>query len=178
VNGALEGVQLLVSDVDGVLTAGTIVLDADGRRMAVFSARDGMGVTIAHHAGLEVALVSGASSAALAARAAELGIRHVVTSVADKGAALRALLARTGIPPASALYLGDDLNDLPAFRAVGVRVAVADAAPDVRARADWVTAARGGEGAFREVVERVLRAQGRWSAVVESLFGAPPEMED
>ena len=170
----LAGIRLLASDVDGVLTPGTILLDAEGKRLALFSARDGMGVTLALHAGLEVALVSGADAPAVRARAAELGIRHLCAGVSDKGAALAQLCVRTGVEPAAVLFLGDDLNDLPAFRAVGVRVAVADAAPELRAHADWVTCHRGGAGAFREVVDAVLRAQGRYAATVTSLFGVTP----
>jgi YrbI family 3-deoxy-D-manno-octulosonate 8-phosphate phosphatase len=167
----LDGIRLLASDVDGVLTPGMIALDAEGRRLAFFSARDGMGVTLALRAGLEVALVSGADAPALRARAAELGIRHLYVGVTDKGAALRELYAATGLGPEQTLFVGDDLNDLPAFRAVGVRVAVADAVPELRAQADWVTEKGGGAGAFREVVDSVLRAQGRYAAIVTSLFG-------
>jgi 3-deoxy-D-manno-octulosonate 8-phosphate phosphatase (KDO 8-P phosphatase) len=167
----LTGIRLLASDVDGVLTPGTIALDAEGRRLGLFSARDGMGVTLALQAGLEVALVSGADAPAVRARAAELGIRHVRAGVGDKGQALRQLCSELGVPSSAALFVGDDLNDLPAFRAVGVRVAVADAVPEVRGRADWVTAARGGAGAFREIVETVLRAQGLYARTVAALFG-------
>jgi 3-deoxy-D-manno-octulosonate 8-phosphate phosphatase (KDO 8-P phosphatase) len=163
----------VATDVDGVLTPGTVALDAEGRRMGFFSARDGMGVTVALHAGLEVALVSGARSAALRSRARELGIRHVLDGVRDKGAALRGLLSTLGIAPDAALFVGDDLNDLRAFGAVGVRVAVADAAPELRARADWVTERCGGEGALREVVEGVLRSQERWESLVRELFDMP-----
>jgi 3-deoxy-D-manno-octulosonate 8-phosphate phosphatase (KDO 8-P phosphatase) len=171
----LRPVRLVASDVDGVLTPGTVALDADGRRMGFFSARDGMAVTVALHAGLEVALVSGARSTSLRARAHELGIRHVLDGVSDKGKALRELLAVTAIEPRETLFVGDDLNDLPAFTAAGVRVAVADAAAELRSRADWVTERAGGNGALREVVEAVLRAQARWDTVVRELFDpAPP----
>jgi 3-deoxy-D-manno-octulosonate 8-phosphate phosphatase (KDO 8-P phosphatase) len=168
----LHQIRLLASDVDGVLTRGTIALDAAGNRLVLFSARDGMGVTLALRAGLEVALVSGADAPALRARAAELGIRHLCVGVADKGAAMRALCAATGLAAAQTLFVGDDLNDLPAFRAAGVRVAVADAVPELQAQADWVTSKSGGMGAFREIVDAVLRAQGRYATVVEALFGA------
>jgi 3-deoxy-D-manno-octulosonate 8-phosphate phosphatase (KDO 8-P phosphatase) len=169
----LREVRLVATDVDGVLTRGTVALDAEGRRMAFFSARDGMGVTLALRAGLEVALVSGARSVAVDARARELGIRHVRQDVGDKGVALRDLMSALGLPRRAALFIGDDLNDLPAFGAVGLRVAVADAAPELRARADWITSTAGGEGALREVVEAVLRAQERWEALVRDLFDAP-----
>jgi 3-deoxy-D-manno-octulosonate 8-phosphate phosphatase (KDO 8-P phosphatase) len=168
---ALTGVRLVVTDVDGVLTTGVVPFDAAGGRMGFFSARDGMGVTLALHAGLHVAIVTGARSAALRTRAAELGVRHVHEGAADKGAAVRALQHALGCPRAATLYVGDDVNDLPAFAAAGVRVAVADAALEVRAAADWVTVAAGGHGALREIVDAVLRAQGAWERVVGELFG-------
>lgn len=167
----LEAVRLLISDVDGVLTSGVIPLDAAGGRMGFFSARDGMGVTLAQQAGLQVALLSGARSAAVQARARDLGIRWVREGESDKGAGVRSLCEAAGAALHECLYLGDDLNDLPAFRAAGIAVAVADAVPELRARAHWVTRAAGGGGAFREVVDAVLHAQGTWERAVAELFG-------
>jgi 3-deoxy-D-manno-octulosonate 8-phosphate phosphatase (KDO 8-P phosphatase) len=95
-------------------------------------------------------------------RAEELGVARVLQCARDKRRALGALAGELGLARDEVLYVGDDLNDLPAFEAAGLCVAVADAAPEVRARADWVTAAPGGRGAVREVIEGVLRAQGRW----------------
>ena len=166
-------IRLLVADADGVLTNGTIALDADGRRLGFFSVRDGMGVHLALHAGLEVAVVSGAVSPALRARAGELGIRHLCLGVQHKDRAVRELLRATGLGPEQALMIGDDLNDLPAFHAVGVAVAVADAVSEVRRSAHHVTRARGGAVALREVVELVLRAQGSWDRVLNELFDVP-----
>lgn len=167
----LAAVRLVITDVDGVLTSGVIPMDGEGRRMAFFSARDGMGATLALQAGLQVAILSGAQSAALRARAADLGIRWVREGESDKGAGVRALCEAAGCSPPQCLYLGDDLNDIPAFRAAGIAVAVADAVPELRALAHWVTQAPGGAGAFREVVDTVLRAQGTWERAVTDLFG-------
>lgn len=175
--GDLVRLRLVVSDVDGVLTDGRIVLDAEGRRQGVFSARDGMGVQLARAAGLEIALVSGARSQAVAVRARELGIERVYQDEARKDHRIGALLAEMQLDAAEAAMLGDDLNDLPAFRCVGTAFAVADAAPEVLAAADHVTRAAGGGGALREVVERILRAQGRWERCVSELYGVPsPEV--
>ena len=167
----LERIRLVASDVDGVLTNGVVPYDAGGARMGFFSARDGMAVTLCVQAGIEFAIVSGARSQALRARAGELGVRHVREGIRDKGACVATLLQDLGIAPAASLYIGDDVNDLAAFARVGVRVAVADAALEVRAAADWVTRAAGGQGAVREVVDAVLRAQGIWDRVVGELFG-------
>ena len=146
--------------------------------MGFFSARDGLGVTLARHAGLEIAVLSGATSGALRGRAAELGIRFVREGERDKAAGVAALLRSTGCERAACLYLGDDLNDLPAFRAAGVAVAVADAVPELRARADWVTRAAGGQGALREVIDAVLQAQGVRQRAVDELFGGDARQED
>jgi len=167
----LRAVRLVITDVDGVLTSGLIPMDAAGRRMGFFSARDGMGATLAHQAGLHVAILSGARSEALRARAEDLGIRWVREGETDKAAGVRALCAAVGCEPQASLYLGDDLNDIPAFRAAGIAVAVADAVPELRALAHWVTQAGGGAGAFREVVDALLHAQGTWERVVGELYG-------
>lgn len=167
----LRDIRLVITDVDGVLTSGLIAMDAEGRRMGFFSARDGMGATLALQAGLQVAILSGARSEALRARANDLGVRFVREGETDKAAGVRALCAAAGCEPREAAYLGDDLNDIPAFRVAGIAVAVADAVPELRAMADWVTSAPGGAGAFREVVDTVLRAQGTWERAVTGLFG-------
>lgn len=171
--GHLQRLRLLVSDVDGVLTDGRIALDADGRRQGVFSARDGMAVHLARVAGLEIALVSGARSRAVAARAQDLGIERVYQDVRRKDVLIASLLTELHLEVAEAAMLGDDLNDLPAFRAVGTAFAVADAAPEVRVAADHVTRAPGGGGALREVVESILKAQGRWEKILADLYGVP-----
>jgi 3-deoxy-D-manno-octulosonate 8-phosphate phosphatase (KDO 8-P phosphatase) len=167
----LERIRLIASDVDGVLTSGIVPFDAEGGRMGFFSARDGMAVTLCLQAGIEFAIVSGARSQALVARARELGVRHLYEGVRDKGACLTALQAELGIARDATLFIGDDVNDLSAFAAAGIGVAVADAALEVRAGAGWVTRAGGGAGAVREVVDAVLRARGVWDRVVEELFG-------
>lgn len=174
IESRLEPLRLLAMDVDGVLTDGAIVLgyDADGALLELksFHARDGLGISLAQAAGLEVAWITGRLSPLVARRAAELRVREVCQWARDKRRALAELAARLQLPREAVLYVGDDLNDLPAFAAAGVRVAVADADAAVRAAADWVTTAPGGRGAVREVVERVLRAQGRYEAAVEGFL--------
>ena len=169
--GRAAAVELLVLDVDGVLTDGRITYTADGVEVKSFHVRDGSGLVVWRKLGKRTAIVSGRASQAVDMRAAELGISPVVQGAPDKGAALRQVLADTGLRPEQACGVGDDLPDLPVLRACGLAVAVADACPEARAAAHYVTRAAGGRGAVREVVEFILRAQGRWAEVVRSFEG-------
>lgn len=169
----LQAVRLLVFDVDGVLTDGRLLLSATEEAKA-FHVRDGLALVLAQQAGLTVAWLSGRASPAVARRARELGIPDdlVIASARNKGPALQSLMRRLELPAEAVAFMGDDLNDLPAFDEAGVRVAVADAAPELKARAHLVTTAAGGHGAVRELVERVLHAQGRWDAAVAAYLNA------
>jgi 3-deoxy-D-manno-octulosonate 8-phosphate phosphatase (KDO 8-P phosphatase) len=170
----LRAICLLAMDVDGVLTDGSIgwASDATGSltELKSFHVKDGLGISLALAAGFQVAWITGRVSPIVHRRAEELGVREVIQRARDKRASLQELLHRLGLRPEQALYVGDDLNDLPAFDAVGVRVAVADASELVRARADWVTAAPGGKGAVREVVEGVLATQARLDEAVAAFL--------
>jgi 3-deoxy-D-manno-octulosonate 8-phosphate phosphatase (KDO 8-P phosphatase) len=163
-------IQILVLDVDGVLTDGRITYTANGMEVKSFHVRDGSGLVFWQRLGGRVAIISGRASPAVDVRAAELGVTLVRQGADDKKCAFRAVLEATGLRPEQACCVGDDLPDLPLLRACGLAVAVADACPEVRAVAHYVTRAAGGRGAVREVVEVVLRAQGRWESVVEG-FG-------
>ena len=171
----LAAVRLLAMDVDGVLTDGMILWTARPRGGVVleskaFSVKDGLGLSLARTAGLQVAWITGRTSSVVERRAVELGVTELHQGARNKAAALEEIKDRHSLPAAAILYVGDDLNDVPAFREAGVRVAVADAAAEVRAMADWVTQAAGGRGAIREVVETVLRAQGRWDEVLTRFY--------
>ncbi|MGL6097636.1 MAG: KdsC family phosphatase [Fimbriiglobus sp.] len=159
-------VELLLLDVDGVLTDGSVVYTDDGRELKRFHVRDGTGLKLWRAAGMRVAVVSGRASVAVDRRAAELGAAPVLQGRDDKAAALAEVLAATGLTADRVCAVGDDLIDLPVLGAVGVAVAVADACPEVRAVADYVTITPGGRGAVREVVELLLKSQGRWDALV------------
>lgn len=155
-----EHVRLLVMDVDGVLTDGSILLDAEGREVKRFHVRDGLGIALWRRMGFEAAVVTGRGGAALEHRLAELGIAVGVQRAGDKGAAIDEVSARSGVPPEQMAYLGDDLPDLPAMRRVAYPMAVADADARVIAAAAHVTRAPGGRGAVREAVEHLLGARG------------------
>ena len=156
-------------DVDGVLTGGGIIYGDNGVELKVFHVRDGSGLKFWHQAGKRSAILSGRTSRAVDVRAAELGVGWVVQGAADKGSAYRQVLAATGLRPDQVCGVGDDLPDLPVLRNCGLAVAVADACPEVRQEAHFVTRAAGGAGAVRETIELILRCQGRWQAVVDGL---------
>jgi 3-deoxy-D-manno-octulosonate 8-phosphate phosphatase (KDO 8-P phosphatase) len=157
-------VTLLVLDVDGVLTDGGIVHGGDGLELKAFHVRDGSGLKAWQRSGRRTALVTGRRSVAVDVRAAELGIDLVVQGAGDKLAAFDAVLERAGVGAGAACYVGDDLPDLAPLGRCGLAVAVADACPEARAVAHYVTRAPGGRGAAREVVELILRCQGAWPA--------------
>ena len=154
-------VKLIILDVDGTLTDGTIGYSDDGTQTKRFHVADGLGIVMAQAVGLKIAVVSGRASQALETRMAELRVTELVLGCGDKAAAVSALLAKYELSPSEAAFVGDDLNDLPAFGAVGVKIAVADASEIIKAVADWVTPRPGGRGAVRDAIDEILRRQGR-----------------
>jgi len=162
----MQNVKLIVLDVDGTLTDGTLLYGPDGAHSKAFHVADGLGIVMAQSLGLHVAVISGRSSRAVETRMAELKVTDLVQNCGDKAAALRELLNHYGLTPAEVAYVGDDINDLPAFDMAGVKIAVADASQLVKARADWVTPRPGGYGAVRDAVEEILRRQGRLEEAV------------
>ncbi len=161
------GIRLLLFDVDGVLTDGRIMLHADGSESKAFSIRDGTGIVWAQRAGLATGLLSARHSGATTARAAQLGIRIVRQQAADKLQMYRELLEEEGLSDGEVAFMGDDVLDLPVLSQVGLSAAPADAVPDVLARVDWVSSRVGGDGAARELIELLLRAQGTWDALLD-----------
>ena len=155
-------IELLVLDVDGVLSDGSITYGGADVELKAFHVRDGSGLKLWTAAGKRAAIVSGRESAAVTRRAGELGIDLVFQGVQDKLAALDSILATARLGPKQTAAIGDDVPDLPVFRAIGLAVAVADACPEVRCAAHHVTQARGGRGGVREVIELVMRCQGIW----------------
>ena len=162
--------KLLLFDVDGVLTDGTILVHGDGTESKQFNIKDGAAMVWAQRAGLRIGLLSARSADATAIRAAQLGLTVVVQGSANKLAGYEQILADHGLTDAEVGYMGDDLQDLPVLRRAGFSAAPADAAADVRAAVQWVSAHGGGRGAARECIEHVLRASGAWSAAVGEFF--------
>jgi 3-deoxy-D-manno-octulosonate 8-phosphate phosphatase (KDO 8-P phosphatase) len=171
VQAKASAVRLLLFDVDGVLTDGAVLMHADGSESKSFHIRDGAALVWAQRAGLSVGFLSARTSGATAQRAAQLGIRIVSQGVAHKVDAYDAICRQAGLEDSAVAFMGDDLLDLPVLSRVGLSAAPADAAPEVRASVDWVSPSGGGRGAARELIELVLRAQGRWDDVVQQ-YGA------
>ena len=159
-------VQLMVFDVDGVLTDGRLWYGPRGEELKVFHSLDGHGLKMLAQSGIPAALLSGRSSPAVALRAAELGIEHVLQGAQDKAAGFAALLARLGLAPEQAGCMGDDVPDLPVLERCGFACAPREAHPSVLRAAHYVTAASAGAGAVREVCEYLLRAQGKLDAAL------------
>jgi 3-deoxy-D-manno-octulosonate 8-phosphate phosphatase (KDO 8-P phosphatase) len=159
-------IRLLLFDVDGVLTDGTVVMHSDGSESKGFHIRDGAGMVWAQGAGLTVGLISSRSSGATTHRAAQLAVRIVLQGVRNKLDAYEQILRDAKVGDDAVAYMGDDLLDLPVLARVGLSAAPADAAAEVRDRVDWVSSVGGGRGAARDLIELVLRAQQRWEQVL------------
>ncbi len=154
-----KDLDLVVFDVDGVLTDGRLWLSDDGVESKAFNTQDGFGIRQLLHAGLEVAVISGRRSNAVEKRMSELGVRHVFLGCDDKVAAFRSLINELGVKTANTAYVGDDVPDIPLLRAAGVAIAVANAVAEVKAECALTTTAPGGQGAVREVCDLILAAR-------------------
>jgi len=167
-DGLAKAIELMLSDVDGVLTDGCITLDNRGIETKRFNNQDGMGVRLWQKAGYPFGLITLRSSHVVKLRSEELDIKIVRQGAGDKLAVFHEILDELNLQAEQACYLGDDLPDLPVVRAAGLGVAVADACAELREAADYVTSAPGGQGAVRETIERILKTQRRWDDVIQS----------
>ena len=164
-------IKLLLMDCDGVLTDGRIWLTDDGMDQKSFNTHDGLGLALLHRAGLRSGVISGRTSRGLERRAGELEIQFVRQGDPNKVAAFEEILRAAGVGENEVAFVGDDLTDIPLMLRVHLAVAVADAVEEVKSVAHFVTRRDGGRGAVREVVELILKAQGRWSDLVEHYTG-------
>jgi 3-deoxy-D-manno-octulosonate 8-phosphate phosphatase (KDO 8-P phosphatase) len=160
-------IKLLLMDCDGVLTDGRLWLTEDSDEQKSFNTHDGLGLSLLHRAGLKSGIISGRSSKAVTRRAQELGIEFVHQGNADKAAAFEQLLQQSGVGENEVAFVGDDLPDIPLMKRAELAVAVADAAEETRSVAHYVTRARGGRGAVREVIELILKSQGHWNDLLD-----------
>jgi 3-deoxy-D-manno-octulosonate 8-phosphate phosphatase (KDO 8-P phosphatase) len=160
-------IKLLLMDCDGVLTDGRLWLMADGDEQKAFHARDGQGISLCHHAGLKTGIITGRTSSAVDRRAQDLEISYVRQEAKDKIKALDEILAEAGVSADECAYIGDDVADIPVMRRVGFAAAVADAVPETKQAAHYITELKGGHGAVREVCDLILKAQGKWDEVMK-----------
>lgn len=163
-----KAVELILSDVDGVLTDGGVLFDNQGIEIKKFHTHDGLGIRLWKRAGFRFGVCSARSSHIVKVRAAELGIEIVRQGFEDKLSVAKEVLTGLGLAPEQVCFIGDDLTDLPVIRYVGLGVAVADAVKEVRTAADYVTRLPGGRGAVREVIELALRAKERWEDLIRN----------
>ncbi|WP_133543467.1 KdsC family phosphatase [Mesocricetibacter intestinalis] len=160
-NENLQNIKLVITDVDGVLTDGLLHYDANGEALKSFHVRDGLGIRMLMEQGIQVAVLSGRDSPILRKRIQDLGIRLFILGQLEKESACLKLMEQAGVNPQQTAYIGDDSVDLPAFALCGVTFTVADAADYVKHCADYVLELRGGRGAFREMSDMILTAQGK-----------------
>jgi len=163
-----QPVCLILSDVDGVLTDGRIIIDNEGVETKRFHVRDGMGIRLWRKAGYRFGLITLRSSQIVKLRVAELGIDIIRQGIENKQTAMRQILAELRLAPEGVCYIGDDLPDLSVMRSVGLGVAVADACEELRKAAHYVTTQPGGEGAVRETIELILKSQRRWEDLIQA----------
>ena len=169
---SLQKIKLLALDVDGVLTDGTIYISPAGEVFKGFNAKDGMGISCALRSGLQIAVITGRQSPIVQRRCEELGITLLQQGVKDERLALQQMAQELGLVREEIAYMGDDLNDIPAFKASGLNLVPADAAMEVLAVADIITKASGGRGAVREAITMILAAQDNWNVIVNSYLNA------
>lgn len=156
-----EQIRLVIFDVDGVLTDGSLFIGDDGQEYKAFHSRDGHGMKMLQASGVEIGIITGRTSQVVKHRMDSLGIHHVYQGKLEKLPAFEELVAKLGLPPHQVAYVGDDVVDLPVMRRVGLAVAVQDAHPLVKQHAHWTTDHGGGRGAARDVCELIMRAQGK-----------------
>ncbi len=170
-------IRLIISDVDGVWTDGKIIYLGETREIKEFNVRDGLAAKLAQKIGITVALLTSRRSPALVRRARELGVHELQQGSSNKLESCERLLQKLELRFDQVLYVGDDLPDLAPMLRAGISAAPADAAAAVREAAHWKLASRGGEGAFREVVERLLRERGDWQSILQDFESGKPEAQ-
>jgi len=172
---AAADIRLIISDVDGVWTDGRIIYVGDRSEIKEFNVRDGLAAKLAQRAGIAIALLTSRRSQALERRARELGITELHQGAANKLVGTEQIAQKLAVSFDQILYAGDDLPDLAPMLRVGISAAPSDAAPEVREAATWKLESAGGRGAFRELVERLLRERGQWDSLIREFSSGKPE---
>ncbi len=164
---AAKNIKLLILDVDGVLTDGSIILDNEGNEFKAFHVRDGHGIKMLERAGVKVAIITGRHSKVVERRAHELGITEVYQRCNIKSVAYEHLIEKMGITDKEVAYIGDDIVDIPILKRVGLPIAVADATDETKAEAMIITKNYGGRGAVREICDLILKSKGKWEELID-----------
>lgn len=167
-NARAAKIRLMIFDIDGVMTDGSLHYMAEGEAIKTFHVHDGLGIKLLQQSGIPTAIMTARTSEIITRRAKDLGIAHVMQGVHDKRVGLETLLAQLGLTPDACGFIGDDWIDLPVLTRVGFAVSVPNGRAEVQARAHYVTQARGGHGAVRELCDLIMRAQGKYDAVLGS----------
>ncbi len=167
-------IRMLILDVDGVMTDGSIIMDQHGDEWKAFNVRDGHGIKMLQRAGISIAIITGRSSMVVAARAQDLGIEFVIQGCLNKAEGLAALEQQSGITAKFCAMMGDDVLDLPPMYQCSLSLAPADAHQAVRSHADWISDADGGHGAIRQAAEGLILATDAWNEVIQSRYQTSP----
>lgn len=163
----LEHIELLLMDVDGVMTDGSIIYDGNGLETKIFNVKDGHGIKLLQRCGIEVGIITGRSSKVVQIRAEELGIQLVYQGAVRKQESYEDIKRKTGLDDSRIAYIGDDVIDVPVMRRVAFSAAPPDAVPEVLSIVDYITSCAGGRGAVREVCDLILRGRGLWDSISE-----------
>ncbi len=158
-------VTMLILDVDGVMTDGSLYYSAEGEAIKMFNVKDGAAIKWLQRAGIEIAVITGRHSPQTQARADELGIKTVIQGAFKKLPVFLEFLKNSGVPAQQVAYIGDDYHDLPLLKRVGLSMAPADAIDEVKKIVDWIASVPGGRGAVREAAELILKARGKWQEI-------------
>ena len=164
----LKKIKLLIMDVDGVLTGGQIVYDHQGNEIKFFNVLDGFAIVLFRKQGFKTAILSARASAAVKARGEDLKVDRIIQDAYPKLDAYKKLVSRMHLKDEEVCFIADDLPDLAVFKRVGVAIAPANAVPEIKSKAHYITAQKGGEGAVRETIELILKAHGRWPKIVKA----------
>ncbi len=170
INYDLRRVRALIFDVDGVLSTSTIAMDNEGQPCRTLNVKDGYAIQLAVKKGLEIAIITGARTEQVRRRYEYLGVKHIYIASAVKIKDLEDFIGKTGLSPEEILYMGDDIPDYEIMKRIGLPVCPADAAPEIKAVSRYISPQRGGDGAARDVIEQVMKAQGLWMSSAEA-FG-------
>lgn len=167
IDAKAKDLKLFITDVDGVLTDGSLYFDANGVSLKAFSVHDGLGLKLLMKAGIEVAVITTCKALATKARMELLGVKHMYLGEENKIQAYEHLLEKLNLSDDVVAYVGDDLPDLPLVKRAGLGITVADASPLLHKHANWITVSKGGDRAIREICDRILLARGCWDAIEE-----------